>query len=72
MRKILGFAVLAVVAYIILKIVFALLGTFISLGITILMAAAVGFMIYMVLKLVAPGLAAKISGAISGQPRERV
>ena len=66
MRKILGFAVLAVVAWIVLKILFSLIGVFIGLGITILMAAVVGYGIYLVLRIVAPGLADKIAGVISG------
>ena len=66
MRKILGFAVLAVVAWIVLKILFSLIGVFIGLGITILIAAVFGYCIYLVLRIVAPGLADKISGAISG------
>jgi len=66
MRKILGFAVLAVVAWIVLKIFFALLGTIIGLGVTILLAAAVGYVFYLVLRLFAPGLADKVAGVISG------
>ncbi len=66
MRKIIGFAVLAVVAWILLKVFFSLLGVFIGLGVTILMAALVGYCIYLVLRIIAPGLADKISGAISG------
>ena len=66
MRKILGFAVLAIVAWIVLKIVFGLLGMFIGLGITILIAAAVGYVFYLILRLVAPGLADKVAGVISG------
>jgi hypothetical protein len=72
MRKILGFAVLAVVAWLVLKIVFGLLGTIIGLGITVLIMAAVGYVFYLLLKLIAPATAAKIGAMISGQPRERV
>ncbi|HEY2806567.1 MAG TPA: hypothetical protein VGI92_11990 [Gemmatimonadales bacterium] len=67
MRKILGFAVLAVVAWLVLKIVFGLLGTIIGLGITVLILAVVGYCFYLVLRLVAPGLADKVSGMISGR-----
>ena len=73
MRKILGFAVLAIVAWFVLKIIFGLLGFVFSLGIMLLMLAAIGMFVYMVLRLVAPGLANKIGAMISG-PRstERV
>lgn len=66
MRKILGFAVLAVVAWLVLKIFFGLLGTLIGLGITVLMLAVFGWIVYMVLKVVAPGTAAKVGAMISG------
>lgn len=66
MRKILGFAVLAVVAWLVLKIFFGLLGTIVGLALTVLMLAVFGWVVYMVLKVVAPGLAAKVSGMISG------
>jgi hypothetical protein len=67
MRKILGFAVLAIVAWFILKIVFGLLGFVFSIGIMLLMLAAIGFFVYMVLRLVAPSLAAKVGTLISGR-----
>lgn len=67
MRSILGFAVFAIVAWLVLKLVFGLLGTIIGLGITVLILAVVGYVFYMILKLVAPGLAAKVGGMISGK-----
>ncbi len=68
MRRILGFAVLAVVAWLVLKIVFGLLGTIIGLGITVLMLAAVGYVVYLVLRVVAPSLADKVAAMVSGKP----
>ena len=70
MRKILGFAALAIVAWLVLKIFFGLLGTLIGLGITVLMLAVLGYVIYMVLRVVAPGVANKVAGMVSGKPRE--
>ena len=70
MRKILGFAVLAVAAWLILKIFFGLLGTIVGLGITVLMLAFCGWVVYMVLRVVAPGLADKVSGMVSGAKKE--
>lgn len=68
MRKILGFAVLAVIGWIVLKIVFKLLGFAIGLAFMVLAAAAIGFVFYMILRLFAPGLANKVKGAIDGKP----
>jgi hypothetical protein len=66
MKKILGFALLAVVAWLVLKLAFGILGTLIGLAFTVLMLAAVGWVIYMVIKLIAPRTAGKISDRIVG------
>ena len=66
-RKILGFAVLAVVAYFALQLAFSLLGVAFGLAITLLKLAAVGVVIYWVLKLIAPSTASKVDDVIRGQ-----
>jgi hypothetical protein len=71
MRKILGFAALAIVAWLVLKIFFGLLGTLIGLGITVLMLAVFGYVVYLVLRLVSPSAANKLKAMIGGQPSER-
>ena len=71
MRKVLGFAALAIVAWLVLKIFFGLLGTLIGLGITVLMLAVFGYVVYLVLRVVSPGTAAKVKEMIGGQPAER-
>ena len=71
MRKILGFAVLAVVAWLILKIFFGLLGTIIGLGITVLMLALFGYVVYLVLRVISPATADKVKAMIGGA-KERV
>ena len=71
MRQILGFAALAIVAWLVLKIFFGLLGTFIGLGITVLMLAVFGYVFYLILRLVSPGAANRVKEMISGQPSER-
>lgn len=71
MRRILGFAVLAVVAWLVLKIFFGMLGTLIGLGITVLMLAAFGYVVYILLRLVSPATADKVRDMIGGV-RERV
>jgi len=67
-RKILGFAVLAVVVWLVLKIAFGVLGTLIGLAITVVWLAAVGYVFYLVLRLVSPTTAAKVRDAIRGRP----
>lgn len=71
LRTILGFAVLAIVAWIVLKIFFGLLGTIVGLAFTVLTMAVIGYVVYLVLKLIAPNTANRIKDTISG-PRERV
>jgi hypothetical protein len=66
LRRILGFAVLAVVAWLLLKIVFGLLGTLIGLAVTALILAFIGYAIYLVLRLVAPGVADRVRDMITG------
>jgi hypothetical protein len=66
-RKILGFAVLAVVAYFALQLAFSLLGVALGLAMTLLQLAAVGVVVYWVLKLIAPSTARKVDDVIRGQ-----
>ena len=65
-RNLFGFAVFAVVAMVALKIVFGLLGMAVGLLMTVLWLAAVGFVIYMVLKIFAPGTARWVKEMITG------
>ncbi len=66
LRKVLGFAVLAVVAWIVLKLALGLLGIAVHLVWTILMLALVGLVIYWVIKLISPGTARRVKDMISG------
>lgn len=69
LRSILGFAVLAVVAWFALKLVFGLLGLALTLAWSILWLAAIGFGVYLLLKLVSPKTAEKVRDMVKGQPR---
>ena len=70
-RRILGFAVFAVVIWLGLKIVFGILGTLIGLAITALWLAALGYVCYLVLRVVSPTTAAKVRDAIvRGQAKQ--
>jgi hypothetical protein len=66
LRNLFGFAVFAVLTIFALKVFFALFGLVIGLVVTALWLAFVGFMIYLVLKLVAPGTAARVREMIAG------
>ncbi|HEY6809007.1 MAG TPA: hypothetical protein VI160_09495 [Gemmatimonadales bacterium] len=69
-RSILGFAVFAVIAFLGLKIVLGLLGGLIGLLMTVLWLAALGFIFYLVLRVVAPSTADKIRDMIKGRPAD--
>jgi type III secretory pathway component EscR len=67
LRKILGFAVLAVVAFFALRLAFGLLGVAVGLAFVVLKLALIGLAIYWVLKLVAPSTARKVDEMIKGE-----
>ena len=69
-RSVLGFAVFAVLAWLGLKLVFSVLGGLIGLAMTVLWLAAIGFMIYLVLRVVSPSTAEKIRDIIKGRPAD--
>jgi hypothetical protein len=69
LRKILGFAVLAVVAYFVLKFVLWIIGAVMSLATTIIMLALVGLVVYWVIKLISPSTARRVKDMINGERR---
>ena len=69
-RSVLGFAVFAVLAWLGLKIVFSVLGGLIGLAMTVLWLAAIGFIMYLVLRVVSPSTAEKIRDMIKGRPAD--
>lgn len=68
-RRILGFAVVAIVALLVLKIALGLLGVLIGLAVSVLVLAAMGYAFYTVLSIVSPSTAERIRQAIRGTPR---
>jgi hypothetical protein len=66
LRNLFGFAVVAVVTIFLLKVVFSLFGLVLGLVGAVLWFAFVGFMIYLVLKVFAPGTAARVREMIAG------
>jgi hypothetical protein len=67
LRSILGFALFAVVVWLGLKVVFGLLGWVFGLAMWVLWIAAIGFFIYLALRLVSPSTADKVREAIRGK-----
>lgn len=67
LRKIFGYAVLAVIGFVALKLIFALLGVALSIAFTLLWLAAIGFGCYLILKLVAPATAQRVHDTIAGK-----
>ncbi len=70
LRSILGFALFAVLAWIGLKILFGLLGGLMSLVMTVLYLAALGFLFYLGLRVVSPSTADKLREVIKGRPAD--
>ena len=66
-RSILGFAIFAVLAWLGLKIVFSVLGGLIGLAMTVLWLAGIGFLCYLVLRVVSPSTAEKVREVIKGR-----
>ena len=69
MRTILGYAVVAVVGFVALKLVFGLLGFAIGLAFSLLWLAAIGFIFYLLLKLVSPDSARRVREMVTGRER---
>jgi hypothetical protein len=66
-RTILGFSVFAFVGILAMKLLFGLFGGILSLIVTILIWAFWGWVFYMILKIFAPGAAARIREVITGK-----
>lgn len=67
LRNLLGYALFAVLAIFLLKIVFGLFGLVLGLLVAVLWFAFLGFVIYMILKLFAPETAARVREMIAGE-----
>lgn len=66
LRKILGFAALAVVMFFVFQLAVSLLGVAFGIGVWLLKLALIGLVIYWVLKLVSPSTARKVDEMIKG------
>jgi FtsH-binding integral membrane protein len=69
LRKILGYAVLAVVAFFVLRLALWVIRVTLGLAWTVLMLALVGLVVYWVIKLISPSTARRVKDVISGEHR---
>jgi hypothetical protein len=67
-RSIFGFAIFAALAFVALNVFFGILGGVIGLAFWVLKLAAIGFVLYFVLRLISPSTADKIRDVIKGRP----
>ncbi len=66
LRTIVGFALLALVAIVVLKLAFGLLGFITGLAWALIKLALIGLVVYWVLKLIAPSTARRVEEMIKG------
>ena len=66
MRSMIGFAGFAIVALLVLRMLGAIFGFAISIFLTLLWLAFWGFIIYLVLRVFAPGLADRVRNIVRG------
>ena len=67
-RNLVGYAVFAVVGVVVFKVFFKLLGVAVGLFWTLMWLAFVGFVFYLILRLVSPKMADRVQEMIKGTP----
>jgi hypothetical protein len=67
-RSIIGFAVLAFVAWLALKLVFGIVGSLFGIAATVLTLAVIGFFFYLALRILSPSTADRVRDMIKGRP----
>ncbi len=68
-RTLTGYAVVGVVAVIVLKLLFGVIGFALSLLWTLFWLAAIGFLFYLVLKIVSPDTARRVREKVAGREK---
>lgn len=66
LRRLFGFAVLAVAGIVAVKLIIGLLGFAFSLLMTLLWLAVIGFLFYLVLKIISPRTARRVRETVRG------
>lgn len=67
-RSLVGFAVFAGLSILAIKLIFSVLGGVLGIAMTLLWFAFLGWVFYLILKIVAPGAAVRVREMISGRP----
>jgi hypothetical protein len=68
MRSLIGFAIFAVVGIFGVKFVLGILGWAVSIFVQLLVWAAMGFVLYLIIKVLSPNTAGKIREVVTGKP----
>jgi hypothetical protein len=69
-RSIIGFAILAIVAWLALKLIFGIVGSLFGIASTVITLAVIGFFFYMVLRILSPRTADRVRDMIKGRPAD--
>lgn len=67
-RSIIGFAILAIVAWLGLKLVFGIVGSLFGIATTVLTLAVISFFFYLALRILSPSTADRVRDMIKGRP----
>ncbi len=68
-RTLVGYAAVGVVGFVVVKLLFSIVGLAFSLLFTLLWLAAIGFLFYLVLKLINPDAARRVREKVSGREK---
>ncbi len=68
-RTLVGYAAVGVIGFVVVKILFSIVGLAFSLLWTLLWLAAIGFLCYLVLKLVNPDAARRVREKVAGREK---
>ena len=68
LRTMVGYAVLAVIGFFLLNVVFGLLGLVLAIAVKLAVWAAIGFGIYLLLKVISPDTARRVHEMVAGKP----
>ena len=66
-RTLVGYAAVGVIGFVVVKILFSIVGLVFSLLWTLLWLGAIGFLFYLVLKLINPDAARRVREKVSGR-----
>ncbi len=68
-RTLIGYAAVGVIGFVVVKLLFSIVGLAFSLLWTLLWLAAIGFLFYLVLKLINPDAARRVREKVSGREK---